>query len=216
MISHSVKSNTNGSGGVVTYLTTTEYYLNRDGKDGGTVWFAGAGAVAFGLKDGMDLEDMRGAMGRMMNGFHPTERDPETGAPVALVQNAGQPCKSEVRLDLDGKPLLKADGLPDMVWTGARVMGHDLTYSPPKAFSALYAMADAERQIAWRAALVEANNVGMQYMAEQGQTRTGSASGGTLQYERADVVWSSHCHFASRDLDPQLHVQRWRMEGLRE
>jgi conjugative relaxase-like TrwC/TraI family protein len=174
MISHSKKSSTGGADGVVAYLTETEYLLAEQGKDGGTVWFAGKGAEALGLHDGMEITEISGAMKRMLNGQHP-----ETGA--ALVQNGGDITKT-------------------------RVMGHDFTVSPPKAFSLLYAMATPEEQVRLRQALAEANGAAMEYLGRFAQTRTGSASQGTIQFERADIVYSAHMHFASREQDPQLHI----------
>ena len=174
MISHSKKSSTSGADGVVAYLTETEYLLAEQGADGGTVWFAGKGADALGLRDGMDISEIAGSMKNLLQGQHP-----ETGA--ALVQNAGDITK-------------------------ARTMGHDFTYSPPKGFSLLAAMADTEEQKWFRAALAEAAGAGMEHMAMFAQTRSGSASQGTIQYEHADIVYSAHMHFASREQDPQLHV----------
>ena len=174
VISHSKKSSTGGADGVVAYLTETEYLLAEQGEAGGTVWFAGKGAEALGLRDGMEITEISCAMKRMLNGQHP-----ETGA--ALVQNAG---------DI----------------TQTRVMGHDFTYSPPKGFSLLAAMAETEEQKWFRAALAEAAGVGMEYLGNFAQTRSGSASQGTIQYEHADIVYSAHMHFASREQDPQMHV----------
>jgi conjugative relaxase-like TrwC/TraI family protein len=199
MISHAKKSSVSGANGVVAYLTETEYYLSADGKDGGTVWWGGKAAKALGLKAGMDIDATADAMRKLMNGY-----DPTTGE--ALVQNAGQTTRPTVKLGPDGKPLLKDNGQAIFGADGSRVMCHDFTYSPPKAFSLLFAMASHTEQKRLRAALAEANERGMDYLAEHAETRTGSASQGTLKSEHADIVRSAHVHFASREQDPQLHV----------
>jgi conjugative relaxase-like TrwC/TraI family protein len=199
MISHAKKSSVSGADGVVAYLTETEYYLAAEGKDGGTVWFAGKAAKTLGLKSGMTIDDTAQAMRKLMNGYHP-----ETGE--ALVQNAGQIARPTVKLGPDGKPLLKDNGQAVFNADGSRVMCHDFTYSPPKAFSLLFAMASHTEQKRLRAALAEANERAMDYLSEFAETRTGSASQGTLKSEHADIVRSAHVHFASREQDPQLHV----------
>lgn len=199
MISHAKKSSVSGADGVVAYLTETEYYLAAEGKDGGTVWWAGKASKTLGLKAGMSIDDTADAMRKLMNGH-----DPTTGA--ALVQNAGQVARPSVKLGPDGKPLIKDNGQAVFGADGSRVMCHDFTYSPPKAFSLLFAMADQDEQKRLRAALAEANEKAMDYLAEYAETRTGSASGGTLKAERADIVRSAHAHFASREQDPQLHI----------
>lgn len=199
MISHAKKSSVSGADGVVAYLTETEYYLAAEGKDGGTVWWAGKASKTLGLKAGMSIDDTAAAMRKLMKGYHP-----ETGA--ALVQNAGQVARNTVKLGPDGQPLIKDNGQAVFGAEGARVMCHDFTYSPPKAFSLLFAMANEAEQKRLRAALAEANERAMDYLAEHAETRTGSASGGTLAFERADIVRSAHAHFASREQDPQLHI----------
>jgi len=199
MISHAKKSSVSGADGVVAYLTETEYYLAAEGKGGGTVWWAGKASKTLGLKAGMSIDETADAMRKLMNGYNP-----ETGA--ALVQNAGEIARSTVKLGPDGKPLIKDNGQAVFSAEGSRVMCHDFTYSPPKAFSLLFAMASKTDQKRLRAALAEANERGMDYLAEFAETRTGSASGGTLKSERAEIVRSAHAHFASREQDPQLHV----------
>lgn len=199
MISHAKKSSVSGADGVVAYLTETEYYLAAEGKDGGTVWWSGKAAKSLGLKSGMSIDDTAQAMRKLMNGYHP-----ETGE--ALVQNAGQIARPVVKLGPDGKPLIKDNGQAVFGADGSRVMCHDFTYSPPKAFSLLFAMASHTEQKRLRAALAEANERAMDYLAEHAETRTGSASGGTLAFERANIVRSAHAHFASREQDPQLHI----------
>jgi conjugative relaxase-like TrwC/TraI family protein len=200
MISHSKKSSTGGSGVAVDYLTAeSEYLLAEQGTNGGTVWFGGKGAKTMGLRDGMDIDDIRRAMDRMLNGRHAT-----TAAP--LVQNAGETATLKVRIGPDGKPLIKDNGQALTTAEGAHTMGHDFTFSPPKAFSLLFAMSPAAEQKRLRTALAEAHGVAMDALAEYAQVRTGSASQGTIQYEKADIVHSAHVHFASRELDPQLHI----------
>jgi conjugative relaxase-like TrwC/TraI family protein len=199
MISHAKKSSVSRADGVVAYLTESEYYLAAEGKDGGTVWWGGKAAKTLGLKSGMTIDDTAQAMRKLMNGYNP-----ETGE--ALVQNAGEIARSTVKLGSDGKPLLKDNGMPVYSSEGARVMCHDFTYSPPKAYSLLFAMASHSEQKKLRAALAEANERGMDYLSEFAETRTGSASQGTLKSEHAEIVRSAHCHFASREQDPQLHV----------
>ena len=195
-----------GSRGLSHYLTT-EYYVSAAGAEGGTVWWSGGASAALGLHDGMTVEQMRGAMERLAQGYHPTDNNPDgSPGPIALVQNAGKEGQQVVVQGPDGKPLLKADGTALTEWSGTRTMGTDLCYSPPKAFSLLYAMSDATVQQKLRIALAEANARGMDYMEQHALTQVGSGEKGTLRKVAARVVRSSHMHFASRELDADLHV----------
>jgi conjugative relaxase-like TrwC/TraI family protein len=205
MITHSKATSSSGPDGVAAYLTATEYYLAQEGQEGGTIWWGGGAAEALGLRQGMTPDEFSEAMKALLSGYHPTARD-ANGERVALVQNAGDVGRLAPKRAPDGTVLLRDDGRPVLGIEGGRVMAHDFTYSPPKAFSLLYAMSDEATQKQLRAAMAEANEKGMAYLAERAQTRTGSASQGTRRYEHAEVVRASVVHFASREQDPSLHI----------
>ncbi|WP_347554860.1 MobF family relaxase [Robbsia sp. KACC 23696] len=98
---------------------------------------------------------------------------------------------------LTGAPLFKTAG-------DNHVMGLDMTLSPPKDVSAVFAGADAtlQREIIRSVQLAAA--VALQYAQTGALTRH---SAGGREKQRADATLAAcYFHFASRENDPQLHV----------
>lgn len=98
---------------------------------------------------------------------------------------------------LSGAPLAKGAG-------DGHVMGLDMTFSAPKDFSAVFAGADPATRDALIECLQESARAALGYAESAAVSRHGKA-GRTKQLVEAAVA-SCYTHFASRALDPQLHV----------
>lgn len=84
------------------------------------------------------------------------------------------------------------------------VMGLDLTFSPPKDFSAVYAGADDQTREELLACLHGSVKAALAYAEDGALTRHGAA-GHQKQVAEATLT-VCYTHFASRSLDPQIHV----------
>jgi conjugative relaxase-like TrwC/TraI family protein len=206
MISHmKLSSRSGGAKAVSEYLFAGEYYITEDDQEAGRVFFAGSAADELGLSDDMTRAEKRQAFQRMLMGFHPTEVN-DDGSPKALVQNAGREGEAKLQKDEAGNILRTKDGEPKIKWTGTRVMAHDFTFTPSKAFALLCAKADETTRHQLEELLVEANTVAMDYIEAQAVTRTGSAEQGTLKTVKAKTTRLSVLHQQSREGDPNWHV----------
>jgi conjugative relaxase-like TrwC/TraI family protein len=84
------------------------------------------------------------------------------------------------------------------------VMGLDMTFSAPKDVSAVFAGADAATRAAIVEAIQGAARAALDYAEAATLTRHGKAG---LVKQRAEAALAAcYTHFASRALDPQLHV----------
>lgn len=98
-----------------------------------------------------------------------------------------------------------ATGAPMAQGAGARhVMGADLTFSAPKDVSALFAGADAKGKADISACMRNAVEAALAYSESISVTRHGK--GGRVKRRADAVVAACYPHFASRALDPQLHI----------
>ncbi|SEA43579.1 MobF family relaxase [Acidovorax soli] len=96
-------------------------------------------------------------------------------------------------------------GAPMVIGAGdGHSMGLDLTFSAPKDFSALYAGADQATQQALLECLHGAAKAALDYAEAATVTRHGV--GGKVKQIAEAAIASCYTHFASRALDPQLHV----------
>ena len=96
-------------------------------------------------------------------------------------------------------------GAPMAQGAGSRhVMGADLTFSAPKDVSALFAGADAKGQADISACMRGAAEAALAYSESIAVTRHGK--GGRVKKRADAVVAACYPHFASRALDPQLHI----------
>lgn len=98
---------------------------------------------------------------------------------------------------LTGAALVKGAG-------DKHVMGLDMTFSAPKDVSAVFAGSDAATRDAVANAVMEAAKSALAHVETECVTRHGKA-GATKRFARAAVA-VLYPHFASRALEPQLHV----------
>lgn len=96
-----------------------------------------------------------------------------------------------------GAPLVKGAG-------DGHVMGLDMTFSAPKDFSAVFAGADKATRAALLEVLQQAAKTALGYAEDAALTRHGHA--GRVKQKAEAAVAACYTHFASRALDPQLHV----------
>jgi conjugative relaxase-like TrwC/TraI family protein len=82
-------------------------------------------------------------------------------------------------------------------------VGYDCTFSADKSVSVLFAAATAQEREAILAAHRNAVAEAVDYLERQATTRRGA--GGAVEVKVEGLVASGFTHFASRDLDPQLH-----------
>ena len=179
---------------VVEYLMLTEYYLDKDGNAQGTMAWGGKMAAHLNL---LSTAVTRESMSKLAEGF-----DPQTGR--ALCQNAGQKGKVRPKVDKNGDPVLDAQGKPEVVVVGGHRVGYDVTVSAPKDVGILFAMESPERRDAVLKAHQAASTEAMNRLEQMVETRRGK--GGKDVIGVKGLVWSSHQHFAGRDLDMDLHT----------
>lgn len=179
---------------VVEYLMLTEYYLDKDGNAQDTMAWGGKMAAHLNL---LSTAVTRESMSKLAEGF-----DPQTGR--ALCQNAGQKGKVRPKVDKNGDPVLDAQGKPEVVVVGGHRVGYDVTVSAPKDVGILFAMESPERRDAVLKAHQAASAEAMNRLEQMVETRRGK--GGKDVIGVKGLVWSSHQHFAGRDLDMDLHT----------
>lgn len=98
---------------------------------------------------------------------------------------------------ITGAPLVKGAG-------DEHVMGLDMTFSAPKDFSAVFAGADSSTREALLEALHASAKAALDFAEEAALTRHGHA--GRIKQKAEAAIAACYTHFASRALDPQLHV----------
>ncbi|MES2242124.1 MAG: MobF family relaxase [Pseudomonadota bacterium] len=125
-------------------------------------------------------------------------------------------CKGPALLGLDGvaeaehverlaKGFHPVTGLPLVKKAGdGHVMGLDMTFSAPKDFSAVFAGADDATRDALLDILRDSAKSALDYAEEAAITRHGHA--GRVKQKAEAAIAACYTHFASRALDPQLHV----------
>ncbi|MEB2183815.1 MobF family relaxase [Xanthomonas campestris pv. campestris] len=179
---------------VVEYLMATEYYLNKDGHAKEAMAWGGKMAAHLNLQDSAVTRER---MKKLAEGF-----DPLTGR--ALCQNAGQKGKVKSKVDKHGNPLLDDSGQPETVVVGGHRVGYDVTISAPKDVGVAFALGTPEERDAILQAHQAATALAMRRLEAQVETRRGK--GGKDVIGVKGLVWSSHQHFAGRDLDMDLHT----------
>ncbi|WP_249175906.1 MobF family relaxase [Burkholderia vietnamiensis] len=98
---------------------------------------------------------------------------------------------------LDGQALVEGAG-------DSHVMGVDMTFSAPKDVSAIFAAADRATQAQILDCLHDAVRAALAHAEAHAVTRHGH--GGRAKKKAEAAVAACYTHFASRALDPQLHV----------
>ncbi|HEL7629404.1 TPA: relaxase domain-containing protein [Stenotrophomonas maltophilia] len=187
------KDNKSGAA-VVEYLMLTEYYLDKDGNAQETMAWGGKMADHLGL---VGQEVTRKSMLKLAAGF-----DPVSGR--ALCQNAGDKGTIRARLDKDGRPVVDAQGKAEVVVVGGHRVGFDVTISAPKDIGIAFAMAAPAERDAILQAHQAATAHAMRQLEGRVETRRGKAGRDVIEVQ--GLVWSSHQHFAGRDLDMDLHT----------
>lgn len=105
---------------------------------------------------------------------------------------------------LTGEPLVKGAG-------DAHVMGLDMTFSAPKDFSAIFAAADTATQAELIGCLHESARAALGYSASAAITR--HEHGGRTKRIAEATIAACYTHFASRALEPQLHVHAFQFNA---
>jgi len=125
-------------------------------------------------------------------------------------------CKGAALLGLDdiaeaqhverlAKGLHPITGEPLVIGAGDKhVMGLDMTFSAPKDFSAVFAGAGQPTRDALVECLHESAKAALDYAESAAVTRHGKA--GRIKQVAEAAIAACYTHFASRALDPQLHV----------
>ena len=98
---------------------------------------------------------------------------------------------------ITGAPLVKGSG-------SSHVMGLDMTFSAPKDFSAIFAGADSSTREELIDCLQQAARTALDFAESAAITRHGHA--GRIKQVVEAAVAACYTHFASRALDPQLHI----------
>ncbi|UKE46229.1 MobF family relaxase [Xanthomonas cerealis] len=179
---------------VVEYLMATEYYLNKEGHAKEAMAWGGKMAAHLNLQASAVTRER---MTKLAEGF-----DPLTGR--ALCQNAGQKGKVKSKVDKNGDPLWDDKGQPEVVVVGGHRVGYDVTISAPKDVGIAFALGTPEERDAILQAHQAATALAMGRLEAQVETRRGK--GGKDVIGVKGLVWSSHQHFAGRDLDMDLHT----------
>lgn len=114
-----------------------------------------------------------------------------------------------------GRPVMTSRQMPadSRSWTGKQskttthkgVHMYDLTFSPPKSISALWAMSEPGMQKQIYQAHQEAVAEALDWL-EVNVVQTRSSRGGTVKTETRGIVASLFDHWDSRNGDPQLHT----------
>lgn len=98
---------------------------------------------------------------------------------------------------VSGAPLVKGAGRE-------HVMGLDMTFSAPKDVSAVFAGADSATREAIVEAIQASARAALAYAEQAALTRHGKA--GLIKQRAEAALAACYTHYASRALDPQLHV----------
>lgn len=201
------KDPSGGAGRAPQYLTSTQYYRDKDGQERSASAWLGQGSRSLGLQGKAVTEEL---MNRLSTGFAPDGKTP-------LRQNAGAKPETKTVRDRKGKPRLDADGKELTATHGVRI-GHDLTWSAPKPVSALMALGEPALHDILVDCQHAAVGVGMNFIEKRvAETRRGKGGKDVMACE---LVASRHTHFGARphekdwtqrgdhdmDVDPQLHT----------
>ncbi len=139
-----------------------------------------------------------------------TPGPPRPGSVLAFAESGSRVSRqdatslSEGRHPRTGQPLLQANAKRN---ENSRI-GYDLCISAPKSVSTIWACGNASQRAAVEAANAAAVARALEVAHELGliETRRGSSSRGTLQYEAAEhYAIARFQHSSNRDGEPQLH-----------
>jgi conjugative relaxase-like TrwC/TraI family protein len=180
--------------------------MGRPLKMGGNAWQYLVDAVAGKVGQGADAAHYYAAegtppgwfLGRGLDGLGPSPGSVKEGDGVSpemlhrmLVQLADP---------VTGKPL----GRLPAIGKKPPVAGFDMTFSPPRSVSFMWAMGDQATRAAIEEVLAKAASEVIAW-AEGHVFRTRTGAQGTRQEQVRGVVVSSWLHYESRSVHPQLH-----------
>ena len=184
--------------------------MGRPLKMGGNAWAYLVDAVAGEVGQGADAASYYASagtppgrfLGRGLEGLGPCPGSVKEGdlvSPAMLHRMLAQ-----LADPVTGKPLgrLPSTGLK------APVAGFDMTFSPPKSLSLMWAMGDQVTREAIEDVLVRAASEVIVW-AEDHVFRTRTGAQGARQEPVRGVVASAWLHYESRQGDPQVHHHWW-------
>lgn len=194
-----LKQNKSGVQNVIAYLhyeageSQAINYYQKDGSSKDAAW-GGKLAEALNLKDKpVNARDMT----QLAMGFAPDDGR-------KLCENAGEKPKLEIKRDRKGNVVLDENGNQIELLKGGHRIGYDITMGAPKDVSIALIMANKKE----KALIVKAHNdacrEAMNYYESKVETRRGK--GGKNVIGVNGLIYSAHTHFASRDLEAQLHT----------
>src|SRR5208282_6325109 len=202
-----------GDGAVRTSSSLTRYYA-ESGTPPGVFLGAGLGALddgrgvekgspvseehLFNLL-GMCADPVTGkALGRPPNRSHLSLATRVAERMQAIAPAASEAERAEERARIEAEERARGGRLR------APVAGFDLTFSPSKSVSVVWALADADTKAAIYACHRQAIDIVLTY-AEREVFHSRSGKGGVVQEDVEGVVAAAFTHWDSRAGDPQLH-----------
>lgn len=168
------------------------YY--HDESQGDTMRWAGNLSHELGL-NGTKVD--KAAMVALAKGF-----DPRDGK--ALCKNAGEESQTVAVVDRHGKPRFDKNGKPMTKEVGGHRVGFDMTMTPPKSVSLLFAIAEDDDKYAVLEAHRQAVARALAYLESKVETRRGK--GGRDVIETKGLIVMQADHVTNRDLSPNLHT----------
>ncbi|SEB29810.1 MobF family relaxase [Arthrobacter woluwensis] len=183
-----------------------DYYLEQaagDGAQTGTrdlsAYYTESQAPA-GRWRGKGLVDVHLEQGAVVEKIHAKRLYEELIDPMTLQPLGRRPIK-EQKAGADTKTPAGAPAKPER----KPVAGFDLTFSPPKSISALWALADTHTQAELYRAHREAMDEVLNW-AEDNVIQTRAGHGGVAKVAATGMIASEFDHWDSRAGDPQLHT----------
>lgn len=168
------------------------YY--HDDSESETQRWAGKLAQELGLR-GKKVD--KAAMIALAKGF-----DPRDGSP--LCKNAGEQPHTVVKTDRQGNPRLDKDGNPMTREVGGHRVGFDMTTTPPKSVSLLFAIAEGDDKYAVLEAHRQAVAKMLTYLEDKVETRRGAQGRDVIGTKGLIIMQADHV--TNRDLAPNIHT----------
>lgn len=137
----------------------------------------------------------REVMVQLAAGFSPT------GKP--LCKNAGEEPQEVLKTDRQGNPRLDEEGNEIRILKGGHRVGFDMTHTPFKGASVLFAIADGQDRDDILDACRRATASSMGYLEDKVETRRGA--GGKVVMGVKGLIYSQHEHYSNRNLEPNVH-----------
>ncbi len=189
----------------------TAYYTEAGNPPGR--WL---GSGLAGLNDGYGMPSGAQVSEEQMERLYRLGSDPVTGEPLGRKYRVPKPVEERVATRVDALPVdmptEEGAAMVEQIEAEERarrvarpVSGFDVTFSPPKSVSVMWALADhgVREQLyeAHRAALADTIAT-----LERDAARTRIGTNGVAQIETAGVIATAFDHWDSRAGDPQLHT----------